>query len=39
LAREGRFKPGEKVMFLHTGGMPALHAYEPVLRGEGTLPA
>ncbi len=28
LARRGFFKPNEKVLFLHTGGMPALHAYE-----------
>lgn len=28
LARQGFFKPNEKVLFLHTGGMPALHAYE-----------
>lgn len=39
LAQEGFFKPGEKVMFLHTGGMPALHAYEPVMRGEVDVPA
>jgi D-cysteine desulfhydrase len=28
LARQGEFKPGEKVLFLHTGGLPSLHAYE-----------
>ena len=28
LARQGFFKPGENVLFLHTGGMPSLHAYE-----------
>lgn len=38
LARQSFFRPGEKVMFLHTGGMPALHASEPVLRGEVALP-
>jgi len=34
LARNGFLKPGENVMFLHTGGLPALHVYEPVLRGD-----
>lgn len=38
LARQGFFRPGEAVMFLHTGGMPALHAQEPALRGELALP-
>lgn len=28
LARQGYFKPGEKLLFLHTGGLPSLHAYE-----------
>ncbi len=28
LARKGFFKPQEKVLFLHTGGLPSLHAYE-----------
>jgi D-cysteine desulfhydrase len=28
LARQGFFKPGEKLLFLHTGGLPSLHAYE-----------
>jgi D-cysteine desulfhydrase len=28
LARQGFFKPQEKVLFLHTGGLPSLHAYE-----------
>ena len=37
LARAGTIAPDENVMFLHTGGMPALHAYEPALRGEGEL--
>lgn len=31
LAREGAFWPGEKVLFLHTGGAPGLHAYADVL--------
>ena len=28
LARAGEFAPGERVLFLHTGGLPSLHAYE-----------
>jgi len=28
LARQGEFKPGARVLFLHTGGLPSLHAYE-----------
>lgn len=35
LAREGRFKAGENVLFLHTGGLPSLHAYEREVLGEG----
>jgi D-cysteine desulfhydrase len=31
LARAGEFAPGERVLFLHTGGLPALHVYERVL--------
>jgi D-cysteine desulfhydrase len=31
LVRQGRFKKGEHVLFLHTGGSPALYAYQPVL--------
>lgn len=34
LARQGFFKPGEKLLFLHTGGLPSLHAYEPTVLGE-----
>ena len=33
LAREGAFRPGERVLFVHTGGSPALYAYQDVLRG------
>ena len=33
LAREGRLRAGERVLFLHTGGLPSLHAYEAVLLG------
>jgi len=31
LARAGLLAPGERVLFLHTGGMPALFAYRGVL--------
>jgi len=33
LARQGYFKPNEQVLFLHTGGLPSLHAYEDVVLG------
>jgi D-cysteine desulfhydrase len=33
LARQGYFKPDENVLFLHTGGLPSLHAYEGVVLG------
>ena len=32
LTRRGHFKAGENVIFVHTGGAPALFAYEEVLR-------
>ncbi|HEV2364316.1 MAG TPA: D-cysteine desulfhydrase [Caulobacteraceae bacterium] len=32
LARRGEFGAGERVLFVHTGGSPALFAYEDVLR-------
>ncbi len=35
LVRGGAFKPEERVLFLHTGGSPALHAYAADLRGTG----
>jgi len=31
LARRGAFKAGENVLFVHTGGSPALYAYQGVL--------
>ena len=34
LAREGAFRDGERVLFLHTGGMPALHVYQREVLGE-----
>ena len=33
-ARKGAIRSGEKVLFMHTGGLPALHAYERVLLGD-----
>ena len=39
LARQGYFKPGEKVLFLHTGGATSLHAFEPTVLGLTDLPA
>ena len=32
LVRRGHFKRGERVLFLHTGGAPALYAYGDILR-------
>jgi D-cysteine desulfhydrase len=37
LARQGFFKPEEHVLFLHTGGLPSLHAYEREVLGEAQL--
>lgn len=37
LARQGFFKPGERVMFLHTGGLPSLHAYEKEVLGKAPV--
>jgi len=34
LARKGEIKAGENVLFLHTGGLPSLHAYERVVLGD-----
>lgn len=34
LVRQGHFADGANVLFMHTGGMPSLHAYERVLLGE-----
>ena len=33
LVRDGRFKKGENVLFVHTGGAPALYHYQSVLLG------
>jgi D-cysteine desulfhydrase len=32
MARAGRWKAKEKVLFLHTGGSPALYAYQDYFR-------
>jgi D-cysteine desulfhydrase len=34
MARAGELKAGENVLFLHTGGLPSLHAYEAEVLGE-----
>ncbi len=33
LARSGHFRAGERVVFMHTGGLPGMFAYERVLLG------
>lgn len=38
MARDGRWPAGAKVLFIHTGGLPSLHAYEPVVLGDGACP-
>jgi D-cysteine desulfhydrase len=37
LSRKGHFKKGQKILFLHTGGSPALYAYRPSLLGEAEV--
>ena len=34
LARRGELRPGEKVLFLHTGGLPSLFAYQDIVLGD-----
>jgi D-cysteine desulfhydrase len=34
LVRRGTLKKGENILFLHTGGAPALYAYQKTLQGE-----
>jgi D-cysteine desulfhydrase len=36
MVRSGRFSPHERVLFLHTGGAPALYAYRDILLSEPT---
>jgi D-cysteine desulfhydrase len=38
LSRRGHFGRDEDVLFLHTGGVPALHVYESEILGEVPLP-
>ena len=35
----GELRADENVLFLHTGGLPSLHAYEREVLGETDLPA
>ena len=37
LIRQGRFRKGEHVLFVHTGGSPALYVYQPVLTGRAAI--
>jgi D-cysteine desulfhydrase len=37
LARAGALRPDERVLFLHTGGLPSLHVYEGVVLGEAAV--
>lgn len=37
LARQGHFKPGAKVLFMHTGGLPSLDVYQDVVLGRTEL--
>ena len=34
LARQGKLAPDEKVLFLHTGGLPSLFAYQDIVLGD-----
>jgi D-cysteine desulfhydrase len=34
LARAGDLRAGERVLFIHTGGVPSLFAYQRVLLGQ-----
>ncbi len=36
-ARKGFFKPGENLLFLHTGGLPSLHSYEREVLGKAPV--
>jgi D-cysteine desulfhydrase len=37
LARKGDIAAGERVLFLHTGGLPSLHAYEAQVLGDAPV--
>ena len=34
LARQGELRAGERVLFVHTGGLPSLHVYERAVLGQ-----
>jgi len=36
LARQGELRAGERVLFVHTGGLPSLHVYERVGLGQAS---
>ncbi len=38
LSRNGTLRKGENVLFIHTGGMPSVHAYEAELLGNVSVP-
>ena len=37
LARSGALRAGERVLFVHTGGMPSLHAHEAAVLGDAAV--
>jgi D-cysteine desulfhydrase len=37
MARAGQWQAGERVLFMHTGGLPSLHVYEEVLLGRTSV--
>jgi 1-aminocyclopropane-1-carboxylate deaminase/D-cysteine desulfhydrase-like pyridoxal-dependent ACC family enzyme len=37
LVEAGRFKSSDRVVFLHSGGTPALFAYRSVFEGDGPI--
>jgi D-cysteine desulfhydrase len=37
LARSGELRPDERVLFIHTGGMPSLFAYQRVVLGQESV--
>jgi D-cysteine desulfhydrase len=39
LARAGALGAGQRVLFLHTGGMPSLFAYDQVVLGRQSVAA
>jgi D-cysteine desulfhydrase len=39
LARAGELRAGQRVLFVHTGGLPSLFAYQDVVLGRTELPA